>query len=80
MAVQVAGGSNSMKVIYFPMALETAPLTWLETLAPNSIDSWDDLKKAFMNNVFGDTGVGAEGSQHSSTMVCGRMNESRIVR
>jgi hypothetical protein len=41
------------KVIYFPMALESAPLTWLESLKPNSIDSWDDLKKVFFNNFEG---------------------------
>ena len=31
-AIEVAGGTNSTKVIYFPMALESAPLTWLESL------------------------------------------------
>jgi hypothetical protein len=53
MAIEVAGGSNMTKVIYFPMALESAPLTWLESLKPNSIDSWDDLKKVFFNNFEG---------------------------
>ena len=28
------------------MALEPAPLTWLESLARESIHSWEDLKKA----------------------------------
>ena len=40
-AVSVAGGDTNTKVIYFPMALEPAPLTW------------DDLKKAFINNFQG---------------------------
>jgi hypothetical protein len=44
MAIEVAGGSNTTKVVYFPMALETAPLTWLESLRKDSIDSWDDLR------------------------------------
>jgi hypothetical protein len=35
----VLGGSNTTKVIYFPMALESAPLIWLESLKPDSIDS-----------------------------------------
>jgi hypothetical protein len=40
----LSGNSNTTKVVYFPMALETAPLTWLECLKKDSIDSWDDLK------------------------------------
>jgi hypothetical protein len=38
-AIEVAGGSNITKVVYFPMALDPAPLTWLESLTNNSIDS-----------------------------------------
>jgi hypothetical protein len=38
-AIEVAGGSNITKVVYFLMALDTAPLTWLESLSNNSIDS-----------------------------------------
>jgi hypothetical protein len=40
-AIEVAGGSNITKVIYFPMALDPAPLTWLEKIGSNSIDSWE---------------------------------------
>jgi hypothetical protein len=39
MAIEVAGGSNTTKVVNFPMALEIAPLTWLESLSKDSIDS-----------------------------------------
>ena len=35
------------------MALEPAPLTWLESLARESIHLWDDLKKTFINNFQG---------------------------
>ena len=49
-AVCVAGGDTNTKVLYFPMALEPAPLTWLESLMCESIHSWDDLKKAFIDN------------------------------
>jgi hypothetical protein len=38
-AIEVAGGSNITKVVYFLMALDPAPLTWLESLSNNSIDS-----------------------------------------
>ena len=36
-AVSVAGGDTNTKVPYIPMALEPAPLTWLESLARESI-------------------------------------------
>jgi hypothetical protein len=51
--IEVAGGSNITKVVYFPMALDPAPLTWLESLSNNSIDSWERLKKVFINNFQG---------------------------
>ena len=35
------------------MTLEPAPLTWLESLTPNSIHSWEDLKKVFIDNFQG---------------------------
>jgi hypothetical protein len=35
------------------VALEPAPLTWLESLKLNSIDSWEDLKQAFINDFQG---------------------------
>jgi hypothetical protein len=51
--VNVAGGDTYTKVVYFPMALEPAPLTWLESLTPNSIHSWEDLMKVFIDNFQG---------------------------
>jgi hypothetical protein len=35
------------------MALDPAPLTWLESLSNNSIDSWERLKKVFIDNFKG---------------------------
>jgi hypothetical protein len=52
-AIEVVGGSNITKVVYFPMALDPAPLTWLESLNSNSIDSWERLKKVFIDNFQG---------------------------
>jgi hypothetical protein len=52
-AIEVSGGSNSTKAFYFPVALESEPLMWLESLKPNSIDSWEDLKRAFIDNFQG---------------------------
>jgi hypothetical protein len=52
-AIEVAGGTNTTKVVYFPMALNPAPLTWLESLSNDSIDSWEALKKVFIDNFQG---------------------------
>jgi hypothetical protein len=51
--IEVAGGSNITKVVYFLMALDPVPLTWLESLSNNSIDSWVWLKKVFIDNFQG---------------------------
>ena len=40
-AVSVAGGDTNTKVLYFSMALEPTPLTWLESLTRESIHSWE---------------------------------------
>jgi hypothetical protein len=61
-AIEVAGGSNITKVIYFPMALDPAPLTWLESLSNNSIDSWERLKKVFIDNFQG--AIARTGTRH----------------
>ena len=52
-AVSVAGGDTNTKVLYLSMSLEPALLTWLESLARESIHSWDDLKNAFIDNFQG---------------------------
>jgi hypothetical protein len=52
-AIEVVGGSNTTKVVYFPMALDPAPLTCLESLSNNSINSWEGLKKVFIDNFQG---------------------------
>jgi hypothetical protein len=49
-AIEVPGGYNFTKVIYIPMALDPAPLTWLESHSNNSIDSSERLKKVFIDN------------------------------
>jgi hypothetical protein len=50
MAIEVVGGSNIIKVVYFLMALDPALLTWHESLSNNSINSWERLKKVFIDN------------------------------
>jgi hypothetical protein len=44
------------------MALDPAPLTWLESLSNNSIDSWEHLKKVFIDNFQG--AIAHAGTRH----------------
>jgi hypothetical protein len=61
-AIEVAGGSNITKVVYIPMALDPVLLTWLESLSNNSIDSWEQLKKVFIDNFHG--AIARAGTRH----------------
>jgi hypothetical protein len=62
-ATEVVGGSNITKIVYFPMALDPAPLMWLESLSNNSIDSWERLKKVFIDNFQG--AITRAGTRHN---------------
>jgi hypothetical protein len=72
-AIEVAGGSNTTKVIYFLMALEPAPLTWLESLPNDSIDSWEGLKKVFNDNFQG--AITRAGTRHDLAQCKQERNE-----
>jgi hypothetical protein len=72
-AIEVAGGSNITKVVYFPMALDPAPLTWLESLSTNSIDSWERLKKVFIDNFQG--AIARVGTRHDLAQCKQERNE-----
>jgi hypothetical protein len=54
--------------------LESTPLTWLESLKPNSIDSWEDLKRAFTNNFQGS--IIRAGTRHDVSQVKQEMNKT----
>jgi hypothetical protein len=73
MAIEVAGGSNITKVVYFPMALDPALLTWLESLSSNSIDSWERLKKVFIDNFQG--AIARAGTRHDLAQCKKERNE-----
>jgi hypothetical protein len=73
-AIEVSRESNSTKTLYFPVALESAPLTWLESLKLKSIDSWEDLKRGFIDNFQG-TMIRA-GTRHDLSQVKQEMNET----
>jgi hypothetical protein len=72
-ASEVSMGSNSTKSLYFLVALESAPLMWLGSLKPNSIDSWEDLKRAFIDNFQGS--MIRVGTRHDLSQVKKEMNE-----
>jgi hypothetical protein len=73
-AIEILGGSNSTKALYFPVALESTPLMWLKSLKPNSIDSWEDLKQAFIDNFQGS--MIRVGTHHDLSQVKQEMNET----
>jgi hypothetical protein len=72
-AIEVAGGSNITKVVYFPMALDPAPLTWLESLGSNSIDFWERLKRVFIDNFQG--AIARAGTRHDLAQCKQERNE-----
>jgi hypothetical protein len=55
------------------MALEPAPLTWLESLSNNSIDSWEGLKKVFIDNFQG--AITRAGTRHDLAQCKQERNE-----
>jgi hypothetical protein len=55
------------------MALDPAPLTWLESLSNNSIDSWEQLKKVFINNFQG--AIARAGTHHDLAQCKQECNE-----
>ena len=56
------------------MALEPAPLTWLESLVRESIHSWEDLKKAFVDNFQGS--LHRVATRHALSMIKQEQDES----
>ena len=56
------------------MALEPAPLMWLESLARESIHSWEDLKKAFVDNFQG--ALHRVATRHALSMIKQEQGES----
>jgi hypothetical protein len=56
------------------VALEPAPVILLESLKPNSIVSWEDLKRAFIDNFQGS--MIRAGTRHDFSQVKQEMNET----
>jgi hypothetical protein len=67
LSIENAGGNNDTKCLYFPLCLDQAPLTWLESLEKYSIDKWDQLKDQFTRNFAG--AMGRSGTHMDLAMV-----------
>jgi hypothetical protein len=44
------GGDTSIMANYLPIMLTPLAMSWFTSLAPDSIDSWEELKKVFTDN------------------------------
>jgi hypothetical protein len=58
------------------MALDPAPLTWLESLSNNSIDSWEQLKNVFIDNFQG--AITCVGTRHDLTQC--KQERNKLLR
>ena len=61
MAMGIAGHSDLLAARYLPLMMDGANRHWINTLAPNSIDSWEDMRLAFIKHF--------EGSYSHATIV-----------
>ena len=48
--VRAAGGDTSIMANYLPIMLTPTVMNWFASLAPDSIGSWEELKKVFTDN------------------------------
>ena len=49
-AMRVSGGDTNMMANYLPIMLKPSVMNWLTSLRPDTIESWDDLKRMFVKN------------------------------
>jgi len=49
-AVHAAGGNSDVIANYLPVMLSQSTNNWLMGLGEDSIESWDDLKRVFIEN------------------------------
>jgi hypothetical protein len=76
LSIENVDGNNDTKCLYFPLCLDHAPLTWLESLDKNSINEWDQLKAQFTNNFAGT--MGRSGTRMDLAMV--KQNQGETLR
>ena len=49
-AARAAGGDTSVMANYLSVMLTPPAMSWFTSLAPDSIGSWEELKKVFTDN------------------------------
>jgi hypothetical protein len=53
MAMGIAGHTDLLAARYLPLMMEGTTRQWINTLPPNSIDSWEDMRRAFIKHFEG---------------------------
>jgi hypothetical protein len=53
MAMGIAGHSDLLAARYLPLMMDGGKRQWINTLPPNSIDSWEDMRLAFIKHFEG---------------------------
>jgi hypothetical protein len=53
MAMGIAGHSDLLATHYLPLMMEGTTCQWFNALPPNSIDSWEEARDAFIKNFEG---------------------------
>ena len=50
MAMGIAGHTELLAARYLPLLMEGSTRQWINTLPANSIDSWEDMRTAFIKH------------------------------
>jgi len=48
--MRAAGGSTDVMANYLPIMLKPTTMNWLTSLGSDTIESWDDIKRMFVEN------------------------------
>jgi hypothetical protein len=53
MAIGIASHTNLLAARYLPLMMEGSTRQWINTLPPNNIDSWEDMRLTFIKHFEG---------------------------
>jgi hypothetical protein len=53
LAMGIASHTDLLAARYLPLMMEGTTRQWINTLPPNSIDSWEDMRRAFIKHFEG---------------------------
>ena len=65
--VRGGGGNTNVMTNHFPIMLKPTTMNWLTSLQSDIIDSWDDLKRLFIEDY--QATCEQPGTKHDLTMV-----------